>query len=97
MKNERNEDAYNASRPALSSRTGRFDPILKSLPKDDGFGISPLCLCVCQGYTGRDALYPLLELLLTRGFDPNAKLCGFSALQIALRNMHYGCAFALTR
>ena len=97
MKNERNEDAYNASKPALSSRTGRFDPILNSLPKDDGFGISPLCLCVCQGYTGRDALYPLLELLLTRGFDPNAKLCGFSALQIALRNMHYGCAFALTR
>lgn len=99
MRNERREDEYNASRPSAASslKKGKFDPILQSLPKDDGFGISPLCLCVCQGYTGRDALYPLLELLLTRGFDPNARLCGFSALQIALRNMHYGCAFALTR
>eukprot|EP00804_Cyclotella_cryptica_P017994 CCRYP_008286-RA/>CCRYP_008286-RA protein AED:0.03 eAED:0.03 QI:37/1/1/1/1/1/3/137/986 len=99
MRNERREDEYNASKPLASSsfKKGKFDPILQCLPEDDGFGISPLCLCVCQGYTGRDALYPLLELLLTRGFDPNAKLCGFSALQIALRNMHYGCAFALTR
>ena len=98
MKNERREDEYNASKPSITSqKKSKFDPILKSLPKDDSFGISPLCLCVCQGYTGRDSLYPLLELLLIRGFDPNAKLCGFSALQIALRNMHYGCAFALTR
>lgn len=98
IKNERREDEFNASKPSAAMlKKGKFDPILKSLPKDDGFGISPLCLCVCQGYTARDALYPLLELLLTRGFDPNAKLCGFSALQIALRNMHYGCAFALTR
>lgn len=66
-------------------------------PKDDGHGVSPLCLCVSQGYTGRDALYPLLEHLLTRGFDPNATMCGVSALHIALRNAHYGCAFALTR
>ena len=98
LKNDRREDEYNASKPPTpTKKKGYFDPVLKSLPKDDGFGISPLCLCVCQGYTGKDALYPLLELLLTRGFDPNAKLCGFSALQIALRNMHYGCAFALTR
>lgn len=98
MLNERREDEYNATKPTCTTqKKNKFDPILKSLPKDDGFGISPLCLCVCQGYTGRDALYPILELLLTRGFDPNAKLCGFSALQIALRNMHYGCAFALTR
>ena len=98
MKNDRREDEYDASKPPITpKKKGYFDPVLKSLPKDDGFGISPLCLCVCQGYTGKDALYPLLELLLTRGFDPNAKLCGFSALQIALRNMHYGCAFALTR
>lgn len=67
------------------------------LPEDDGLGISPLCLCVSQGCTARDALYPLLEHLLTRGFDPNATLCGVSALHIALRNAHYGCAFALTR
>ena len=67
------------------------------LPKDDGFGVSPLCLCVSQGYTGRDSLYPLLEHLLTRGFDANATMCGVSALHIALRNAHYGCAFALTR
>ena len=67
------------------------------LPKDDGFGVSPLCLCVSQGYTGRDSLYPLLEYLLIRGFDCNAMMCGVSALHIALRNAHYGCAFALTR
>jgi len=67
------------------------------MPKDDGFGISPVCLCVCQGYGGRDILYPLLEQLLTRGFDANASMYGVSALHIALRNAHYGCAFALTR
>ena len=74
----------------------------QGLPEYDGLGFSPLCLCV-NGPSSpttegrRDALYSFVEVLLTRGFDPNATMCGVSALHIALRNAHYGCAFALTR
>ncbi|EJK46806.1 hypothetical protein THAOC_34510 [Thalassiosira oceanica] len=103
MLNERRDDKIRGESPSKSSTIGsatKGKPQLGNkdvLPKDDGYGISPLCLCVCQGYTARDALYPLLEHLLTRGFDPNAQMDGVSALHIALRNAHYGCAFALTR
>mmetsp|Transcript_7965 Transcript_7965/g.17274 ORF Transcript_7965/g.17274 Transcript_7965/m.17274 type:complete len:518 (-) Transcript_7965:886-2439(-) len=96
MMSERKEEEFRASKQGpLASDKNKFGK--GGLPEDDGFGISPLCLCVSQGYTARDALYPLLEHLLTRGFDPNATMCGVSALHIALRNAHYGCAFALTR
>mmetsp|Transcript_6444 Transcript_6444/g.13964 ORF Transcript_6444/g.13964 Transcript_6444/m.13964 type:complete len:987 (+) Transcript_6444:15-2975(+) len=105
MASERKEEDYrisnqnsNAKKNDSSKTASEKVKVGKAgLPEDDGFGISPLCLCVSQGYTARDALYPLLEHLLTRGFDPNATMCGVSALHIALRNAHYGCAFALTR
>ncbi|KAL7535147.1 hypothetical protein ACHAXR_006309 [Thalassiosira sp. AJA248-18] len=102
MMHERREEDLRSSNqvpPSLDNMTASEKVKIgkAGLPEDDGFGISPLCLCVSQGYTARDALYPLLEHLLTRGFDPNATMCGVSALHIALRNAHYGCAFALTR
>lgn len=101
LMNERREDEWNAANRSnggtAAKKKGKNDTAWKYLPKNDGYGFSPLCLCVCQGYTSRDQLYPLLEMFLTRGFDPNANMCGISALQIALRNAHYGCAFALTR
>mmetsp|Transcript_6669 Transcript_6669/g.15138 ORF Transcript_6669/g.15138 Transcript_6669/m.15138 type:complete len:997 (-) Transcript_6669:2043-5033(-) len=102
MMNERREERPRASKkntPSTDNLTAsqKIKIGKEGLPKDDGFGVSPLCLCVSQGYTARDALYPLLEHLLTRGFDANATMCGVSALHIALRNAHYGCAFALTR
>mmetsp|Transcript_39942 Transcript_39942/g.96129 ORF Transcript_39942/g.96129 Transcript_39942/m.96129 type:complete len:994 (+) Transcript_39942:44-3025(+) len=101
MMNERREEDYRASKKhGPSDYATTFEKIKignDGLPKEDGFGVSPLCLCVSQGYTARDALYPLLEHLLTRGFDANATMCGVSALHLALRNAHYGCAFALCR
>ena len=102
MVNERREDEFRASEKSPQSLDNmtlseKIKVRKAGLPEDDGFGISPLCLCVSQAYASRDALYPLLEHLLTRGFDPNATMCGVSALHIALRNAHYGCAFALTR
>lgn len=102
MGSERREEEFRASNketPSLHnmSASEKIKIGKAGFPEDDGFGISPLCLCVSQGYTARDALYPLLEHLLTRGYDPNASLCGVSALHIALRNAHYGSAFALTR
>lgn len=100
MLNERRDEDFRVSkhRPLSQSVQNKLQLGSKDvLPKDDGYGISPLCICVCQSYCARDALYPLLEHLLTRGFDPNATLEGVSALHIALRNAHYGCAFALTR
>ena len=102
MTNERRDEELKMLRkdaPSLDNLSAREKVKIgkAGLPDDDGFGISPLCLCVSQGYIARDALYPLLEHLLTRGFDPNATMCGVSALHIALRNAHYGAAFALTR
>ena len=85
-------------------------------PEDaDGLGISPLCLCVGRLVGAGDALRPLLDLLLARGFDSNATEnvvargggvggsggggggAASSALHIALRNAHHGCALALAR
>lgn len=68
--------------------------------EDDGFGISPLCLCVERFVGVGDSLLPLLDLLISRGFDTNATECGIggsSVLHVALRNAHYSCALSLAR
>ena len=68
--------------------------------EDDGFGISPLCLCVGRFVGVGDSLLPLLDLLISRGFDTNATECGpagSSVLHVALRNAHFSCALSLAR
>jgi len=57
----------------------------------------PPWICVNREYREPDALLPLLNLLLEKGFDPNGNIHNMSALHMAIMNGHKECALALVR
>jgi len=58
---------------------------------------SPPWICVNREYREPDALLPLLNLMLAKGFDPNGTIYNMSALHMAISNEHLDCALALVR